>query len=489
MTTTKAKIVVVIGAGSAGLSVAAAAAGRGALVHLVEKQDRIGGMLYVASGEFSGAGSRRQAARGIEDSPTRHFEEVVRLSHGRLDKELTWLSVQSQGRTVDWLEDLGFEFDDACPGLVHGHEVYDVPRTYWGVQHGASLLAVLRGLVDPLVEQGRIRLHLGTRAKALHREAGHVTAVEVDRAGSKETIPADAVVLATGGYDANVALRNRFLPEHCQAVLVGCLDHATGDGLVMAETIGAQVSADGIFLPVMGLIPDPARPHHAIDYRDAFIEMAPAHRIPHEIWVNTAGRRFVAEDTTSPERRERALLDQPDNTMHVVFDAGALETAPVSLVRNPADEWTTARFREACAVSPWVTRADSVEDLARALGIDAPALVATIDAYNRSVESHTDELGRKAFPRRLDRGPWYAITSAAASILSRDGLAVNTRLNVLTADRVPIDGLYAVGEVLGNNTFAGDNYVGGMSITPAVTLGRMLGEWLTESVESEERAS
>ncbi|WP_127480114.1 FAD-dependent oxidoreductase [Nocardioides pantholopis] len=472
------RTVVVVGTGGAGLATAIAAAEGGARVELVDKQAAIGGMLHIANGEFSGAGSRRQAERGIEDSPQRHLAEVQRISHGRVDADLAELSVRHQGELVDWLDDLGFEFHPDCPGLIHGHEVYDVPRTYWGVEHGRSVITVLERLLLDQVRAGRIRMHLSTTMTGLRRDGDRVVGVEVERDGEAGVIGGDAVVLATGGYDANLELRNRFLPEHCHSVLVGCLDHATGDGLVLAEQLGAAVSADGIFLPVMGLIPDPERPRHAVDYREAFVEMAPAYRTPHEIWVNKDGRRFVAEDTTSPERRERELLRQPDNTMHVVFDAGVVEHAPVSLIRNPADEWTPERFAAACETSPWVTRGDSLEELAERLGVDAEALGQSVAAYNAGVESGQDELGRTTLPRRLDRAPYYAITTVAASILSRDGLAVDTGMRVLDTDGQPISGLHAVGEVLGNNKFAGDNYVGGMSITPAMTLGRLLGSRL-----------
>ncbi|MGH3266258.1 MAG: FAD-binding protein [Trebonia sp.] len=76
----------------------------------------------------------------------------------------------------------------------------------------------------------------------------------------------------------------------------------------------------------------------------------------------------------------------------------------------------------------------------------------------------------------LREPPFYGLSSVAASILSRDGLVTDSEtLTVLTPAGDPIRGLHAVGEILGNDTFAGDNYVGGMSITPALTLGRLLG--------------
>ncbi|TDC77223.1 FAD-dependent oxidoreductase [Actinomadura sp. 7K507] len=474
--------VIVVGAGVAGLCVAIEAAGAGRRVLVVEKTERLGGMLHIAGGEFSGAGTRRQAAHGIDDDPERHWDEVMRLSHGRADPDLTWRTVRAQGETVDWLDGLGFDFHPDSPGLIHGHEVYSVPRTYWGVDQGDSLLRVLeRELARWAPEQ--VRVLTGTRVTGTvldddDRIAG-ITGITAHGPGSGETAEivahAPAVVLATGGYDAEPGLRNRFLPPGCEDAMIACLDHATGDGLRLAEALGAAVSNNGIFLPVMGLIPDPGRPGFAVDYREAFIELPPAYRTPHEIWVNRAGERFVPEDGTSPERRERALLEQPGLAMHIVWDQ-AIARAAEPLIRNGAGDWTRERFLEEQESGRWIVTAPTPEELAVRLGVDPAGLAATLRRYNEAVRAgHDPDQGRTTLPMTIDSPPYYGITSTASSLLSRDGLQVTGDLAVLRRDGRPIPGLYAVGEVLGNDVFAGDNYVGGMSVTPAMTLGRALG--------------
>ncbi|SEF68710.1 fumarate reductase flavoprotein subunit [Thermomonospora echinospora] len=471
--------VVVVGAGTGGLCTAIEAATGGARVLLIDKQQEIGGMLHIANGEFSGAGTRRQAAHGISDTPEEHFAEVMRLSHGKADERLAWQTVRAQGRTVDWLESQGFEFDPATPGLVHGHEVYSVPRTYWGVRAGLSVIDALRPLLDGLVEQGAVTVRFGVRIEGAVVEDGRVAGVTgTGPDGGEVTAYGDAVVLATGGYDANLELRNRFLPPGCENALIACLDHATGDGLVLAEELGAGISGDGYFIPVMGLIPDPGRPGFAVDYREAFVEVAPAYRTPYEIWVNRDGERFVAEDTTSPEHRERALLRQPGIEMHIIWDQ-AIAAAAEPLIRNGAGDWTPERMRDEHSRGRWIVAADSLEELAGKLGVSPGGLVETVRRYNEAVAAgHDPDHGRTTLPIPISQAPYYALTSVAASLLSRDGLRVNGELAVLDREGDPIPGLYAVGEVLGNNVFAGDNYVGGMSVTPAMTLGRELGRAL-----------
>ncbi|WP_030909518.1 FAD-dependent oxidoreductase [Streptosporangium amethystogenes] len=477
--------VVVVGAGAAGMCVAIEAASAGASVLVVEKQSEVGGMLHIANGEFSGAGTRRQAAHGIDDTPERHFEDVMRLSHGRADEDLVWRTVRAQGDTVDWLESLDFDFDPGTPGLVHGHEVYSVPRTYWGVDLGRSLLRLLGRRFEDAIEAGAVRLLLGTRIQGALTDGGRVTGVTGIRPDGGEMVAhGDAVVLATGGYDADPSVRNRFLPPGCENALIACLDHATGDGLTLALTLGADVSADGFFIPVMGLIPDPARSGFAVDYREAFVQVAPAYRTPYEIWVNQDGRRFVAEDGESPERRERELLRQPGLAMHIVWDRSIAETAE-PLIGNGTGDWTRERMLAECEAGRWIVAADSLRDLAERLGVDADGLIATVERYNVAVRSGNDpEYGRVVLPMTIGTPPYYGLTSVAASLLSRDGVRVDGDLSVLNRAGTPITGLFAVGEVLGNNVFAGDNYVGGMSVTPAMTLGRELGRALGAAAAS-----
>jgi fumarate reductase flavoprotein subunit len=473
--------VIVVGAGGAGLATTIAAARDGARVLLVEKTDRLGGMLHIANGEMSGAGTRRQRARGIDDDPERHWADVRRIAHDLCDAELAGRSVRAQGETIDWLDDLGFDFDPHCPGLIHGHEVYTTPRTYWGVRLGLSVLEVLAAQVDRLAGLGRVSAALDTRVeRLLPARHGGVGGVALHRGHGPDSgtaaAHAPAVVLATGGYEADKELRDTFLPGQCRDALIGCLDHATGDGLRLAGEFGAQATRYGRFIPIMGLIPDPDRPGFAVDYRIASVQLPPEYRVPHEIWVNADGQRFVAEDDPSPEHRERALLTQPRVTMHIVWDQDALERAE-PLLTNGTRDWTRERMAAECANGRWIRRAETPGELAHELGVPAEALEASIRRYNDFVARGADaDFGRRLMPHPLRRPPFYGLTSTAASLLSRDGLAVDGRtLAVLDGAGQPIPGLYAVGEVLGNNAFAGDTYVGGMSITPALTLGRLLG--------------
>ena len=90
--------------------------------------------------------------------------------------------------------------------------------------------------------------------------------------------------------------------------------------------------------------------------------------------------------------------------MHVIFDHAAVESAPVPLIRNPGGDWDKERFAQACRTSPWVTRGDTLDDLAEKLGIDATALKRTVERYNAAVASGNDaDFGRTVLPAPIAR--------------------------------------------------------------------------------------
>jgi fumarate reductase flavoprotein subunit len=474
---------VVVGAGTAGIPAAMAAADDGAHVVLLEKRPRVGGMLHISGGQFCGAGTRRQRERGIDDDPVKHLRDVDLLSHGKANLRLAREAVDRLGETVDWLEDLGFDFHPDTPRLVYGHELYSVPRTYHGRDDGRSLLRLFERELMRRVVAGSIDLRLSCRVRSLLQGAtGAVHGVEVEPAdGRLYSIEADAVVLATGGYAANRALVQRFQPRY-QEALTACLDHASGDGLLLAEELGAALTSSGEYIPTMGQIPDPERPGFTLSYDDARLLLIPYYRQPHEVWVNLRGERWVAEDTESPEERERGLLRQPALKMAVVWDQRALDEAD-PLIVPPQAGWTRDRIRAEAERARFVWTAESPGALAGWMGVDADGLERTIERYNRFVaERHDSDFGRRYLPAPISQPPFYGVMSQASMLMSREGLRVDTQLQVLDADERPIDGLYAIGEVLGASQLMGDSFVGGMSVGPAIAFGRWLGHRLAQQV-------
>lgn len=459
--------VAVIGAGTAGLAVASELALRGAQVLLIEKSDRIGGTLHVSSGQMSAAGTKLQRDKGIEDSPDRHFDDVMRISRNTADPVLVRKAVDLAAGTIDWLMEEGFDLDPVCPAILHLHEAYRIPRTYWGRDGGRSVLAVLTRNFERAQATGRISLKLQARLTGLVGGAGGVAGVRIAESSGASEIRAGAVVLSSGGYGSNPQLFAELTNGH--PLYSACWPTSTGDGIVAARSLGARVDCGEHFLPTFAGIEDP--PGSGRVTWGELPVLTPQWRQPWEIYVTRAGTRFMAEDTESVDSRERALLRQPGMTFWIVFDARIRREAPPLL-----PTWPRERIEAAFASHPSFARADAAEALARAAGLDPAALARTLAEYNAG---SPDPFGRQHRPCPIAEPPFFAIKAHGMVVKTPAGVAVDERLRALGSDGQPIPGLYVIGECYGGGRLSGNSFVGGMSVTPALSFGRFLGRALT----------
>lgn len=460
---------IVVGGGSAGLPAAIFAARRGARVMLVDHADRLGGSLWVATGQMSAAGTRLQRDRGIVDTPDLHFEDVMRISRGTANAGLVRLAVDNAADTFDWLMDEGFAPLPEHPVAGFGHEPYRVPRYYWGEQGGLSVKDVLVPIVEELAAAGRITVRLEHDVTALRTDSdGSVTGVRLRTpSGGIEDVPARAVVLACGGYagDPETFERLNGTPQYNALPWHG----SRGAGLRLGESVGGYArGAENRFVNFGTLFDTdrfPARPVGRIEH-------FPERRQPWEIYVNAAGQRFVREDIDSVDAREMALFHQPGNRYWIVFDARMLREAP-PIVQG----WTREQVIEAFARGgPSFLTADSLAELADKAGIDRAGLAASVAGFNYGVQTGNDFFGRRHHPLPIAEAPFHAIRMQASAISSTIGLAVDDRLRVIRPDGSPIGNLYAAGEILGSSQTMGQAACGGMMVTPAMTFGRLLGQ-------------
>ena len=373
------------------------------------------------------------------------------------------LAARLAPQTVDWLQDCGFEFDPATPRIVYGHEPYSTPRTYYGSEGGRSILAVLR----PLLAQSSVALRLETAVDELLVGDGRVSGVHT--AGG-EAIAARAVVLATGGYGANPSL---FQELDGRPLFTSAVAGSTGDGLQMARAIGAGIEGKGSFIPTFGGIVEP-HDEHRVPWDERPVLVA-AERPPWEVYVDRRGRRFVAEDELSIDVKERKLAELPDLTFWVIVDRRGLEKSS-PIVRR----WSTDDLLALANHRPGIWSAPSLRELAKKSGIDAEGLEVEIDGYNDGVAKVQDALGRKFLPAPIAEPPFVAIRNHGVTLITFCGVDVDSELRVRTSSGRVIDGLYAVGEVIGAGATSGNAFCGGMLVTPAISFGRWLGARVAE---------
>lgn len=456
--------VIVIGAGSAGLPAAIKAAERGAKVLQLEADYRTGGTLHWSSGQIAGAGTRLQKSLGIDDSPDEHYSEAQRISHGTIDPVVLRLTVDNAAATIDWLMDLGFKPAPGMPVAGEAHEPYRTRRYLWGPQQAVSIYNVLKPVHDKLVRAGKIDLRTQHRLTRLVTDkTGAVTGVVASTPNGDVSFAGKNIVLASGGYAANEKLWNELTPE--VQLCSYCNPYSQGDGIVAARELGAVVDGSDKYLNTVSGFRD--NPKDATS--GAFLLLSPKTRSVWEINVNAQGKRFMQEDHSSIDYRERHLLAQPGNQMFIVFDQGILTNATPLM----AEENYQSRFGK----HPNFYKAKTVAELAKKMGVPAGNLKKTVADYNAAVEKGVDKAFNRDFlPRPIEKAPFYAIKTTGITVLSPAGLKVDKNLQVLKKNGKPIPNLYAAGEVLGFTRTSGDAFVGGLSLTPALTFGRILGE-------------
>lgn len=465
---------IVVGGGNAGLPAAIFAAQRGARVLVVEAAGAVGGTLFLSSGQMSAAGTRLQRSMGIEDSWQLHYDDIMRISTGTADPVLVRLAVEHAAPAFDWLTDHGFEVRDGHPVTGTTHDPYSRPRYAWGYEGGLSILQVLTKQLRPLVEAGKVGVLLQTRVTALIQERDGTVGGVVTRNEQGETARhlGRHVALTCGGYTENAAMYEKYegVKDYSQMTY----PFSQGAGYELALAAGGHVRGGQNHVPLFGAILS------GYEYPAPMLATArhfPGDRPPWEIYVNKAGRRFICEDMLSHTEYERGLGAQPDERCWAVFDEAIYRAAPPLVGRGFNSPWTPEDTAEAFASgAPNFFRAASLEALAHAAGIDPAGLAATVSTYNAAQAGRRrDPFGRKHLPLPIATAPFHAVQIQSWNLTSYAGVAVDGQLRVIREDGRPIRNLYAAGELLGMGQLMGRAVCGGMSVMPALALGRLLG--------------
>lgn len=468
---------IVVGGGTAGLSAAIAAGERGRRVLVLEAAQAVGGTLFLSGGMMAAAGTRRQGRAGIVDSPQRHFDDVMAISRGTADPVVLKAAVTHAAAAVDWLEELGVKVPARFP--ISGppyHDAYSVPRYVAPVGGGRGILAAMQQPLSRLVAGGRVILRTGAAVTGLV-ESGPTrvsgVAIEVPGAGTQRFF-GDAVLLATGGYTANAGMVNRL--EGKPDYALGTYPQSQGAGLDLAASVGGHIRGGDKRCPGVGAIlasrqyPSPVL---------AWARWWPPDRPPWEIQVNALGQRFFREDAPSFDVQEQALAKQPGERAWIIFDERIRRESPPLVTGVDGKPWAREQLGAALGRGgPMFNSAGRIEDLAGRAGLPAGPLARTIAAFNQSVRSGRDPMGRRHMPRPLEEPPFHAIETHGTVYVSAAGVAVDHQLRVMRENGQAIRGLYAAGEILGAGQLMGRSICGGMMVTPALALGRHLGSTL-----------
>jgi fumarate reductase flavoprotein subunit len=487
----------IVGAGSAGMTAAICAAQRGKQVIVVEKAAEPGGTLHYTAGHLSAAGTRLQQEKGILDTPEEHYADIARISRDTMNSVITKKAVVLAPKTLNWLEELGYPFHEKAPLIIYGHEPYGKPRTYLGIDDirplinapGKTVLKILKPLWDQYVAAGKITVYYNTRMVGMEVESNKVEGIRIDRrpetgdrfvatdqwpmTNDYAVLTASNYILTTGGYASNPELFKE-VTEGVTRLISTANPNSTGDGIIAARACGARISSAQKHSSTLGgieLEPGSGR----VDFWGAWARVSNGvDRKQREIYINENGVRFMNEYDLHADEREQLVLQQPNRRFWLIFDHIALYDGTCVV-----PQWTPEQLIEESKKEKAVWQAQTIEVLAQKINVPVDVLQQTINNYNQYCKTKTDtEYARTYLEHPVTTAPYYAILVYAYSLISFGGIDVNENLQVLKEDGTCFENLYAAGEILGAAATSGHAFCGGMLLTPALSFGKYLGESL-----------
>lgn len=453
--------VVVVGSGFAGLAAAISARAEGATVLLLEGSGELGGSSRLSGGKVMGAGTRLQYEHGIQDNPEDLYRFYMALNRFRLEPAVVRAFAEASGSTVDWLEDIGVEFEPRL--MTSGEE----PLARMHITRGEGH-AVIATLVRHAKSIG-VEFALGMQVDRLLGRDRQVRGVAV----GDDTLDVTSVVLATGGFGASRAHVERYLPQVAEDPWYWYIGASTslGSAFALGSQVDAQVVGHGraarLITPNFGNILEGG-------YLPGWLMV-----------VNAEGRRFY--DETSSYSVTGPIVETQPAPVYAVFDDAAKQasspatveaTKKVSVGRRDgrAQKWVTGMLDEQVERGT-VLRADTLEDLAERMGLPRQRFLATVERYNADCDAGADTqfLKRPDVLRPLSTAPFYATELRLSHVaVTAVGLRIDSEARVVDDLGQPVGGLFAAGECTGG--VVGETYVGsGNSITNAFVFGRIAG--------------
>jgi len=447
--------VVVVGAGGAGLAASVQAAQLGASVIVLEKMSMLGGNTIIIGGIVNVSGTEQQRVRGIADSTDLHFQHTYE-GGGRVgNPELIRVLVDNALGMMRWTEELGVVWQDHVDtGL----------GALWPRSH-QTVLPLGTGFLDmfhrfiALPDSG-IEVILDTRATDFIVQGGRVTGVRgVNSLGDTITVyAARGVVNAAGGFGANVEMRMRYdeLWEGRLTHVVPTTNHpgALGDGIIMAQAIGAGVTGMGYIqlLPIG-------------DPRTGSVSGVAITGVEGYIQVNEQGYRFVNE-AAGRDELIHALFQQTNFTNYIIMCSRNHPTGYELSLGAPLN--TLVAYGH-------VHRANTIAELAVMINMSPAVLQATLNQFNEMVDGNAQcPFGRTIFGQRIEVPPFYASRRVPTVHHTMGGIVIDRYARVLDVNGSIIPGFYAAGEVAGG--IHGNNRLGGNAITDILVFGRIAGE-------------
>ena len=482
--------VVVIGAGGAGMTAAMTAADAGQKVVILESQAMVGGNSARATGGMNAAKTVYQdenefdQAAGVEKTlataaekyadnetitalaktvseqwaayqanPTGYFDSVELMEldtmvggKGINNPELVKTLCEGTADAIDWLDENGITLHNVSS--FGGASVKRIHRPVNEEGKVVSVGAYMIPLLQENCEKRGIDIVLNTTVDTILTDAnGAAVGVSgTDKDGNTVVVNAKSVILATGGFGANLDMVTQYKPELAGFMTTNAAG-AQGQGIEMATAIGAgTVDMDQIQI------------HPTVEANTAAL-ITEGLRGDGAILVNANGERFIDEVGTR-DVVSAAEIAQPGGYSWLIVDQAMVDASSVI---------------QGYIKKGYTKTGATYEELAKELDVDPAAFANTMETWNGYVEAKNDpDFGRTSFANPLNNGPYYAIKVTAGVHHTMGGVTINSATEVLKEDGTVIPGLFAAGEVTGG--VHGANRLGGTAVADFVVFGRIAGE-------------
>lgn len=444
--------VLIIGGGGTGLAAAGSAFENGANVIVLEKMAAVGGSTALSGGSIAAPGTRFQEELGVKDTPESWMElwkerqstsnpDSKYPEYDRVDTFMDEAVV-----TTHWLVD----YMNHKYKTVGGFGVDPVVRLHEAEAGGASLIA---NLEKTLNDKGIDILTETKATELITNDNGDVIGVVAENAEGKLIVHAKKVIIASGGFAKNEELVKRFVPQFADDIdISAAAAGSTGDGIVMAEKIGAALYEDPW---VIGL----GMASHVPELR--VLEWNPT-----KILVNEKGERFMNENSHYAIVTNKVLNNEQ---VWMVIDSSEANAEVIKSIEGqlPNDEIAVGK---------------TMKELASAMQVSEDALVTTMDTFNAGVASGKDAFNKDATTLvAVDKGPFYAFKFYPRTMGTFGGVQIDENYRVLKEDGSIINNLYAGGEAA-NRYLYNQVYMTGSAVQYALTSGRLSGEHAAKAV-------
>ena len=481
--------VVVVGAGGAGMTAAITAAAEGKTVVILESQSMVGGNSVRATGGMNAGKTVYQdenefgESAGVEKTlktaaekyadnetitalaktvseqwaayqanPTGYFDSVELMEldtmiggKGINDPELVETLCANSADAIDWLDEHGITLHNVSS--FGGASVKRIHRPVNAEGKTVSVGSYMIPLLQENCEKAGVKMMLDTTATEILTDAnGAAVGVKATGAsGETVTVNAKAVILASGGFGANLDMVVKYKPE-LKGFMTTNAPGIQGQGIEMAQAIGAAtVDMDQIQI------------HPTVEANTAAL-ITEGLRGDGAILINEEGQRFIDEVGTR-DVVSAAEIAQTGSYSWLVVDQAMADASSVI---------------QGYIKKGYTVTGTTYEELGKAMGVDAAAFAETMEKWNGYVEAKNDpDFGRTSFANPLNTAPYYAVKVTAGVHHTMGGLKINANTEVLNEKGEVIPGLFAAGEVTGG--VHGANRLGGNAVADFTVFGRIAG--------------